>query len=138
MTTLTQKIPVKAVLSTRSLLWLAAFGILATLLALLTKAIMDNPAPSQDIAIMDWVTDWHLAGLATFFGGLSALTSSYAGLVYAPVGIATLLLMHKLRAAIAFGIVGVTVAVVPVSGDYTLGELVDRGRPLADLHHKMY
>ncbi len=36
MTTLMQKIPVKAALSTRSLLWLAAVGILAALLALLT------------------------------------------------------------------------------------------------------
>ena len=105
----------------RTALWVAIFAVLASLLALLTKAIMDNPTPSQDIAIMDWVTGWHLAGLVTFFGGLSALTSSYAGLVYAPVGIAALLLMHKLRAAIAFGIVGVTVAVVAVLGDYTLG-----------------
>ena len=93
---------------------------------------MNNPTPSQDIAVMNWVTGWQLAGLVTFFEVLSVLTGSYAGLVYGPVGITALLLMHKLRAAIAFGLVGVTVAVVATLGDYTLGELVDRGRPLAD------
>ena len=136
MVTLTQRSLMPRVINPRLInpriaLWMATVGVLAALLALLTKAIIDNPTPSQDIALMNWVAGWHLAGLVTFFGGLSALTSSYAGLVYGPVGIAALLIMHKLRAAIAFGLVGVTVAVVSILGDYTLGELVDRGRPLA-------
>ena len=132
MATMTQSALIPTATNPRIALWLAAVGVLAALLALLTKAIMDNPTPSHDIAIMDWVTGWRLAGLVTFFGGLSALTSSYAGLIYGPLAIAALLLMHKLRAAIAFGLVGVTVAVVATLGDYTLGELVNRGRPLAD------
>ncbi len=66
MTTLMQNIPVIAVLSARSLLWLAAVGILATLLDLLTKAIMDNPSASQDIRVMNWIVGWDLRGLTTF------------------------------------------------------------------------
>ena len=132
MVTISQRAFMPTVINPRITLWVATVGLLAALLALLTKAIMDNPTPSQDVAIMNWVAGWHLTGLVNFFGVLSALTSSYAGLVYGPLGIAALLLMHKLRAAIAFGLVGVTVAVVAILGDYTLGELVDRGRPLAD------
>ena len=56
MTTLIQKIPVKAVLSKWFLLWLAAVCVLATLLALLTIAIMDNPEPSQDSKVLKSVS----------------------------------------------------------------------------------
>ncbi|MDE0823684.1 MAG: hypothetical protein OSB07_06920 [Dehalococcoidia bacterium] len=58
MTTLIRNIPVNAALGTRSLLWLVAFGSLAVLLALLTKIIIDNPAPSQDIRVMNWIVGW--------------------------------------------------------------------------------
>ena len=132
MVTLTKRALITTPTNAGIALWVATFAALAALLALLTMAVIDNPMPSQDVEIMNWVAGWRLEGLVTFFGALSALTSSYAGLVYGPVVIATLLLMHKLRAAIAFGLVGVTVAVVAIMGDYTLGELVDRGRPLAD------
>lgn len=132
MVTLTQRALIPTATNPRVVLWVAAFGVLAALLALLTRAIMNNPTPSQDIEIMNWVTGWRLGGLVSFFGVLSALTSSYAGLVYGPAGIAALLLMHKRRAAVAFGLVGVTVAVVATLGDATLGELVNRSRPLSD------
>ena len=134
MVTLTQRalVPIPRSPNPRIVLWMATVAVLTALLALLTGAIMNNPTPSQDIAIMDWVAGWQLPGLVTFFEGLSVLTSSYAGLVYGPVGIVALLLMHKFRAAIAFGLVGITVAVVATLGDYTLGELVGRGRPLGD------
>ena len=132
MVTLTQRALIPTATNPRVVLWVAAFGVLAALLALLTRAIMNNPTPSQDIEIMDCVAGWRLGGLVCFFGVLSALTRSYAGLVYGPAGIAALLLMHKRRAAVAFGLVGVTVAVVATLGDATLGELVNRSRPLSD------
>ncbi|MCH8226335.1 MAG: phosphatase PAP2 family protein [Chloroflexi bacterium] len=119
-------------ISPRIVLWLAAVAVLASLLALLTKAVMDDPTPSQDIAIMDWFAGWQPPGLVNFFEVLSALTGIHAGLIYGPAGIVILLLMRKVRAAIAFGAVGFTVAVVAVLGDSTLGELVSRGRPLED------
>ena len=67
MTTLMPNISVKAVLSPRPLLWLAAVGILIALLALMTQAIMDNPTPSQDVSVLDSVAGWDLRGLVTSF-----------------------------------------------------------------------
>ena len=126
-----QNISVKALLTTRSILWLAAFGILATLLALLTKAIMDNPSPSQDVRVLDWVVGWDLPGLGTFFHVISFVTSWKAGIILGPVGIAFLLLMGRSRAAVVFGAAGLSIGLVAILGDLTLGEIVDRGRPLA-------
>ena len=131
MTTLMQNIPVKAVLNTRSLLWLISVAVLATLLTLLTMAISDNPTPAQDIRVMDWIVGWDLRGLTTFFDGVSAATSAEAGIAYGSMGVIFLLLLGKTRPAIVFTGVGVTIAVVAILGDFTLGELVDRGRPLA-------
>ena len=113
------------------MLWLAAVTTLSTLLAMLTLAIMNNPIPSQDVAVMDWIAGRDWPGLGTFFGVLSFLTSAKAGLIYGPAGIAILLLLRKTRAALIFAAVGATIAFVAVLGDYTLGEIVDRGRPLA-------
>ena len=129
MTTLIQNIPVKAVLSPRPLLWLAAVAILATLLVLLTKAIMDNPTPSQDVRVLEWVAGWDLRGLGTFFGVISFVTSAFAGAIYVPLGLIFLLLLGKNRAAVVFGAVALTIGLVAVLGDFTLGEIVDRGRP---------
>ncbi len=123
MTTLLQNIPVIAVLSARSLLWLAAVGILATLLDLLTKAIMDNPSASQDMRVMNWIVGWDLRGLTTFFDVVSFVTSAKAGIIYGPVGIGFLLLLGKTRAAVVFSAVGLTIALVAILGD------VQRGRP---------
>jgi len=131
MTTLIQNIPVKTVFSKRSLLWLAAVGILATLLALLTKAIMDNPTPSQDVSVLESVAGWDLWGLTTFFDVVSFLTGPEPGIIYGGLGMGFLLLMGKTRAAVVFGVVGLTIGSVAILGDFTLGEIVDRGRPFA-------
>ena len=58
------------------------------------------------------------------------LTSAEAGLIYGPAGMAFLLLLGKVRAAVVFVAVGAIVAFVAVLGDHTLGEAVDRRRPL--------
>ena len=130
MTTLMRNIPVKAMLSVRSLLWLAAVGILVALLALLTKAISDNPSASQDIRVMNWIVGWDLRGLTTFFDIVSFVTSSKAGFIYGPLGIIFLLLLGKTRPAIVFATVGLIIAAVALAADYSLGEIVGRGRPL--------
>ena len=115
----------------RFLLWLVAVGILATLLALLTVAIANNPTPSQDVSVLDWVAGWDLPGVTTFFDVVSLITDAEAGIIYGVMGIGFLLLMGKARAAVVFGVVGLTIGVVAILGDYTLGEIVGRGRPLA-------
>ena len=122
MTTLMPNISVKAVLSPRPLLWLAAVAILVTLLVLLTVAIKDNPTPSQDVSVLDSVAGWDLRGLTTFFDVVSFVTSAWAGIIYGSVGIAFLLLLGKTRAAIVFFAVGLTIGLVAVLGDFTLGE----------------
>ena len=47
-------------------------------------------------------------------------------------GTAFLFLLGKPRVAFAFAVVGAVVGIVAVTGDYTLGEVVGRTRPLAD------
>ena len=123
--------PVSMFTKTRALIWVAAAGTLAALLALLTVAINDNPTPSQDVAVLDWVVGRDFPGLGTFFEVLSFLTGAEAGLIYGSVGMAFLLLLGRTRGALVFAIVGATIAVVAVLGDYTLGEALDRSRPLA-------
>ena len=58
-------------------LWLAGAALLTTLVALLSLAIMNDPIPSQDLAVMDWVRGWHLPGLAGFFQVVSGRTSKW-------------------------------------------------------------
>ena len=132
MATLTLTSPIHPATKPRVVLWLAAVGVLATLLALLTKVVMNDHTPAQDIAVMDWVVGWDLPGLHGLFTAVSFLTSGGAGLVYGPAGIVLLFLLGKSRAALAFAVVGVIVGIVAVLGDYTLGEVVGRTRPLAD------
>ena len=80
---------------------------------------------------MDWITGWNFPGLAALSGAVSLLTGAKAGLIYGPLGIAFLLLLGKTREAVVFAVVGLTIAAVAILGDYTLGQLVGRGRPLA-------
>jgi len=130
MATLMRNIPVKGVIITRSLLWLAAVGILVALLALLTNAMSDNSIPSQDVTVSEWIVGWDLWGLTNFFDVVSFVTSSKAGFIYGPLGIIFLLLLGKTRPAIVFAVVGVSIAVVAIAADVSLGQIVDRPRPI--------
>ncbi len=114
MTTLMQNIQVKSMLNTRSLLWLGAVGILATPLTLLTIAITDNLTPSQDVSVLNSVAGWDRWGLTTLFDVVSFATGAQAGVIYGAWGIGFLLLMGKTRAAIVFGVVGLTIGAVAI------------------------
>ena len=131
MATLSQDITVRSAMNTRTVFWLVAFGVLAVLLSLVTKAIMDNPSPPQDIRIMEWVAGWDFRGLTTFFNIVSFVTGPRPGIVYGLMGVTFLLLLGKTRSAVVFTGVGVTIGLIAVLGDLTLGEILDRGRPLA-------
>jgi len=85
-----QFISVRTAVTPHRLLWAATLALLATLLVLLTRTIMDDPTPSQDIAVMDWIVGWDLPGLGRFFEVVSFLTGVNAGLIYGPLGIAAL------------------------------------------------
>ena len=131
MTTLIKKIPVKASLHIRSLFWLATVGVLAALLALLTTVIADNPMASQDVRVMDWIVGWDLRGVTTYFEVLSFLTGMNAAFIFGPLGIIFLLLMGKTRLALVLVAVGLSIGAAATAADYSLGQIVDRGRPLA-------
>ncbi|PKB73372.1 MAG: hypothetical protein BZY75_02265 [SAR202 cluster bacterium Io17-Chloro-G7] len=135
MTTLAQKFQDKSVLSTRSMLWLAAIATLVTLLVLLTKAVADNPEASQDIGVKDWITGWDLPGLYSLFSSVSAVTHTQVGMGYGALAVIFLLLLGKTRPAIVFAAVGVSIAVVALGADHNLGVIVGRGRPLDPTHN---
>ena len=113
----------------RSLLWLAALGILTTLLTLLSIAIKDNPIPSQDLTVLNWVTDWDLPGLRGFMETVSFLTNNWPAMLLGLAGISFLWLLGLSREAKAFAVVGGIVGAVAFLGDFTLGEVVARTRP---------
>ena len=103
--------------------------VLAALAAVLTAAIIANPEHSQDLAVMNWITDQDLPGLTGFFTTVSLLTSLEAGMVYGVVGLTGLLIARMQWPALAFVLVGVVVGVVAFLGDYALSDLVERSRP---------
>ena len=66
MATLMRTHLIRPVAKPRVALWLAAVAVLGTLLALLTTAIANNPIPSQDVTVTNWVAsqagqDWGLS-----------------------------------------------------------------------------
>ena len=87
---------------------------------------------------MDWIRGWDLPGLSAFFTVVSLLTSLEAGLVSGVVGMAGLLIARQHRLALAFFVVGSAAAVASFAGDYTLGELVERSRPISGVATSSY
>ena len=112
-------------------LWLLLAVVLVTMTALLTVAIIADPQPSQDLTVMAWIRGWDQPGWDAFFKVVSLLTSLKAGLVYGVMGLAGLFITRQRRLALAFCVVGSVAAVASFVGDYTLGELVERSRPIS-------
>lgn len=80
---------------------------------------------------MNWIRGWDLPGLSGFFSLISALTGLNAGLVYGVVGLGGLFITRQRKTALAFIFVGAVAAVASFIGDFTLGELVERTRPIS-------
>ena len=130
MATLTGNTLVRSVIRHRVILWLAAVGTLVTLLTLLSLAIKNEPTPSQDQTILDWVIGRDAPLIAGFFEGINFLTSNLPAMGLGLAGIAFLWLLGMTREAFGFALVGGIVGIVAFGGDYTLGEFVGRSRPL--------
>ena len=109
--------------------WMAGGGVLVALITLLTISLMNNPFPSQDLEIYDWITGLNVVGLAGFFKSVSLLTDAKVAVGYGLAGVAILLYLKQPKLALIFGAVGVAAGVGAVVSDYTLGELVGRIRP---------
>ena len=110
-------------------LWVAAAAGMAIPLILLTIALEDGQTPSQDQAVLDWVSSRDLPLLDLISRGISAVTDgpATAGIGIASVGL--LWLLGATRAAQGFAVVGAVVLTVVLLGDRTLGEIVGHTTP---------
>ena len=111
--------------------WVAA-SVFAVLLVLLTFVVLNDPIPSQDQKIMDWVSSWDVPGLGGFFTTVSFLTNKYFAAVLGIVGVIFFFILGKTRAALEFFIAGAIVALIAISGDNVMREIIGRERPLGD------
>ena len=116
----------------RFLLWLGVMAGLMTLLVLLSVYIKDNPLPSQDQTVLDWITGWDFPGLTGFLEAVSWLTNNYPALVLGILGIGFLWLLGMNREALAFAVIGVVMGLIAFLSDFTLGEIIGRSRPLGE------
>ena len=79
--------------------WMIGGGVLAALIALLTISLMNNPFPSQDLEIYDWITGLNVVGLAGFFKSVSLLTDAKVAVAYGLAGVAVLLYLKQPKLA---------------------------------------
>ena len=86
--------------------WLVSIIGLAVLVILLSLAVRNDPTPSQDVRVLEWMAGWDVPGLTPFMEAVSLITEKWPALGLAVAGIAAFL------------------------GDFTLGEIVGRSRPL--------
>ena len=114
------------------MLWLASIGVMAALLTLVSIAIRNNPTPSQDRTALDWVVGWDFPGLTGFLEVVSFLTNNWPGMISGLMGVGFLWFVGLSREAKSFFINGGIVGLVAFLSDYTLGEFVDRARPLPE------
>lgn len=109
--------------------------ILATLLIsaliILSIAVTNNPVPSLDRQLTDWITDWDLPGLRAFLVGTAGLTSTLGATVMGLAGIAIFVVLGRTAEAKAFAIVGVIIGVSGYFGDDILAEVIGRDRAAA-------
>jgi len=112
-------------------IWLLVAVALVTLATLLTVAVIADPQSNQDLTVMNWIKGWDLPGMSGFFSLISALTSLNAGLIYGVAGLGGLFITRQRKTALAFVFVCAVAAVASFIGDFTLGELVERTRPIS-------
>ena len=111
-------------------LWLASFVTLASLLLALAIAVRAHPSSSAELAVMEWLRGWDGPGVGAFLAGITFVGSAWLGFLLLTAGITYLLLSGRRRLAGACVFAGVAVGAAVIIGDYTLGEVVHRGRPV--------
>ena len=113
-----------------AVVWVVTIAGLTSLIVLLTLAINDGAAPSQDRTVLDWVVDREAPLVAGFSEVVSAFTRGREAAALSAAAIVFLWLLGMTRAALAFAFVGVAIGGVAFGADYTIGEIVGRSRPL--------
>ena len=110
--------------------WLASVVGLTVLVILLSLAIRNDPTPSQDLRVLEWIAGWDAPGLTPFMEAVSLITEKWPALGLAVAGIAAFFLLGLRREAVALALVAVVLGGAAFLGDFTLGEIVGRSRPL--------
>lgn len=117
----------------RRALWVTGVAAAMAALTVLTLSVESEPYPSQDLSVIEAIQGWDAPGLRGFFEFVSYLANdNWPAMLIGATGVLFLWLLGQTKAAVAFLVVGAVVAVVAFLGDYTLGAIVDRTRPLID------
>ena len=119
-------------------LWLLAAAALLTPLVLLTIALENDPFPSQDRTVLDWVADRDFLTLSTISDIISAFTDAPPAAGIGIAVVAFLWLLGATRTALAFAVVGAVVLIVIVLGDLTIGGIVGHTDPSGEHTAKSY
>lgn len=101
-------------------------------LALLTLSLGRNPFPSQDQAVLSFITGLDVPGLGATPQVVSFVTDGYAFAVIGGAAVASLLLVGRTRHGLVLLTLGSALALATVAADQVLGVYVGRGLPLAD------
>ena len=102
-------------------------------LALLTLSLGRNPFPSQDLAVLSFITGLDAPGLKGTLQVVSFVTDGYAFGVVGVVTIGGLLLVGRTRQGLILLTLAIALVLATVAADQVLGAYVGRGRPLADV-----
>ena len=118
--------------SRRTLIWAGAIGVLVLALGVLAALVRSEPNSSTEITVMQWVQGWSAPGLSRFMQDISAWTDTEFRLALPAVAIAYLIFSGRARRGWAVGLAVVVIGAAALGFDYGLGQIVDRGRPIAE------
>ena len=114
------------------LLWASGVVVLAAVLLVLTLVVRESPNSMAENTVMEWVRDWRAPGLAKFMSAVSTFTNTWPRVGLELAIVAVVALAGRRDRAAALALTGMAAIVVGVVADYTLGEIVARGRPIAE------
>ena len=120
----------RQVASPAVVLWLVAAAVLAASLVLLAIAIENDPVPSQDQTVLDWVVSRDYPLVSGLSEGVTFLTDNRTSFALGLLVITFFWLIGLSRAAVGFAVVGGVIVVVAFLGDTILGEIVGCSSPL--------
>ncbi len=114
------------------LLWAGSVVVLAAVLMVLTLAVRESPNSMAENTVMEWVRGWRAPGLARFMSDVSAATNTWPRLGLELGIVAVVAIAGRRNRASALALTGMAAIGMGIAADYTLGEIVARGRPIAE------
>lgn len=112
--------------------WPVALAVLGVVLLALALAVRANPGSTLENEVMDWVRGWSAPGLDGFMTDVSAVTDTPPRLGLGLAMVAAVAVTGRTRRAYTLALAGVAAAALGLAADYALGEIVVRGRPIAE------